>query len=46
MKRENAVVKMALIRLVQPSVATNLQLKKKATCMKHNKTRYTYELLH
>lgn len=29
-KRENAVVKMALIRLVQPSVATNLQLKKKA----------------
>lgn len=30
MKRENAVVKMALIRLVQPSVATNLQLKKKS----------------
>lgn len=48
-KRENAVVKMALIRLVQPSVATNLQLKKKPypmkyNCTKHHKMRYAYIL--
>ena len=49
-KRENAVVKMALIRLVQASVATNLQLKKKKpypmkyNSTKHNKMRYAYIL--
>ena len=47
MKRENAVVKRALMRLVQSSVATNLQLKTfpvKYNHTKYNKMRCAYVL--